>query len=212
MFGPQLLAGARINELTKHRQTALHLAAQQDLATICSVLLENGVDFAAEDENGNNGKGGGAARGGPGDTASPLSLLLSQLCIWPSCRGASTTSEPSSPSPTSTPRPSTSGTRPSSLWSRPRRRPAGQVRYQNSRLHVAPVSCVSRGHSPMHVLGHYGKENAAAIFELFLECMPEYPLDKPDNEGNTGARPLHYPRCYRCYYHGVITVVLLPRC
>lgn len=41
----------------------------------------------------------------------------------------------------------------------------------------------------MHVLGHYGKENAAAIFELFLECMPEYPLDKPDNEGNTGSRP-----------------------
>lgn len=40
----------------------------------------------------------------------------------------------------------------------------------------------------MHVLGHYGKENAAAIFELFLECMPEYPLDKPDNEGNTGIR------------------------
>lgn len=42
----------------------------------------------------------------------------------------------------------------------------------------------------MHVLGHYGKENAAAIFELFLECMPEYPLDKPDNEGNTGAPSL----------------------
>lgn len=39
----------------------------------------------------------------------------------------------------------------------------------------------------MHVLGHYGKDNAAAIFELFLECMPEYPLDKPDNEGNTGT-------------------------
>lgn len=51
----QLLAGAKVNELTKHRQTALHLAAQQDLATICSVLLENGIDFAAEDENGNNG-------------------------------------------------------------------------------------------------------------------------------------------------------------
>lgn len=51
----KLLAGAKVNELTKHRQTALHLAAQQDLATICSVLLENGVDFAAEDENGNNG-------------------------------------------------------------------------------------------------------------------------------------------------------------
>lgn len=51
----QLLAGAKVNELTKHRQTALHLAAQQDLPTICSVLLENGVDFAAVDENGNNG-------------------------------------------------------------------------------------------------------------------------------------------------------------
>lgn len=87
MFGPQLLAGARINELTKHRQTALHLAAQQDLATICSVLLENGVDFAAEDENGNNGKEGrGAAPAGGGrgeDAASSLSLLSSQLCIWP---------------------------------------------------------------------------------------------------------------------------------
>lgn len=40
----------------------------------------------------------------------------------------------------------------------------------------------------MHVLGQYGKENAAAIFELFLECMPEYPLDKVDNEGNTGRK------------------------
>lgn len=86
MFGPQLLAGARINELTKHRQTALHLAAQQDLATICSVLLENGVDFAAEDENGNNGKegrGGAAPVSGGEDAASSLSLLSSQLCIWP---------------------------------------------------------------------------------------------------------------------------------
>lgn len=38
----------------------------------------------------------------------------------------------------------------------------------------------------MHILGQYGKDNAAAIFDLFLECMPEYPLDKPDAEGNTG--------------------------
>lgn len=58
----QLLAGAKVNELTKHRQTALHLAAQQDLPTICSVLLENGVEFAAVDENGNNGKGPGNER------------------------------------------------------------------------------------------------------------------------------------------------------
>lgn len=44
-----------------------------------------------------------------------------------------------------------------------------------------------RGQSPLHILGQYGKENAAAIFDLFLECMPEYPLDKPDAEGNTGT-------------------------
>lgn len=56
MCGLKLLAGAKVNELTKHRQTALHLAAQQDLSTICSVLIENGVDFAAVDENGNNGR------------------------------------------------------------------------------------------------------------------------------------------------------------
>lgn len=42
-----------------------------------------------------------------------------------------------------------------------------------------------RGQSPLHILGQYGKENAAAIFDLFLECMPEYPLDKLDTEGNT---------------------------
>lgn len=59
----------------------------------------------------------------------------------------------------------------------------------------------------MHVLGHYGKENAAAIFELFLECMPEYPLDKPDNDGNTGTvacliivkstQTAYYYQCYQ---------------
>uniref|UniRef100_A0A8C7I009 Ankyrin repeat and FYVE domain containing 1 n=1 Tax=Oncorhynchus kisutch TaxID=8019 RepID=A0A8C7I009_ONCKI len=113
-----LLAGAKVNELTKHRQTALHLAAQQDLATICSVLLENGVDFTAVDENGNNGTG-------PRFPKSLLCFYSLNTCLF------------------------------------------------------------CRGQSPMHVLGQYGKENAAAIFELFLECMPEYPLDKVDNEGNT---------------------------
>uniref|UniRef100_H3CT21 Ankyrin repeat and FYVE domain containing 1 n=1 Tax=Tetraodon nigroviridis TaxID=99883 RepID=H3CT21_TETNG len=121
-----LLAGAKINELTKHRQTALHLAAQQDLATICSVLLENGVDFAAEDENGNN--------------ALHLAVMQGRL---------------------------------------------NNVRALLTESNVDAEAFNLRGHSPMHVLGHYGKENAAAIFELFLECMPEYPLDKPDNEGNT---------------------------
>ncbi|XP_075876227.1 rabankyrin-5 isoform X3 [Nelusetta ayraudi] len=121
-----LLAGAKVNELTKHRQTALHLAAQQDLATICSVLLENGVDFAAEDENGNN--------------ALHLAVMQGRL---------------------------------------------NNVRALLTESNIDAEAFNLRGQSPMHVLGHYGKENAAAIFELFLECMPEYPLDKPDNEGNT---------------------------
>ncbi|XP_049597637.1 rabankyrin-5 [Syngnathus scovelli] len=121
-----LLAGAQVNELTKHRQTALHLAAQQDLATICSVLLENGIDFAAEDENGNN--------------ALHLAVMHGRL---------------------------------------------NNIRSLLTESNVDAEAFNLRGQSPMHVLGHYGKENAAAIFELFLECMPEYPLDKPDNEGNT---------------------------
>ncbi|MEQ2176103.1 hypothetical protein GOODEAATRI_024633, partial [Goodea atripinnis] len=121
-----LLAGAKVNELTKHRQTALHLAAQQDQATICSVLLENGIDFAAEDENGNN--------------ALHLAVMQGRL---------------------------------------------NNVRTLLTESNIDAEAFNLRGQSPMHVLGHYGKENAAAIFELFLECMPEYPLDKPDGEGNT---------------------------
>uniref|UniRef100_A0A4W4FZ81 Ankyrin repeat and FYVE domain containing 1 n=1 Tax=Electrophorus electricus TaxID=8005 RepID=A0A4W4FZ81_ELEEL len=121
-----LLAGAKVNELTKHRQTALHLAAQQDLATICSVLLENGVDFTAVDENGNN--------------ALHLAVMHGRL---------------------------------------------NNVRTLLTESNIDAEAYNLRGQSPMHVLGQYGKENAAAIFELFLECMPEYPLDKPDNDGNT---------------------------
>uniref|UniRef100_A0A8C2ECW5 Ankyrin repeat and FYVE domain containing 1 n=1 Tax=Cyprinus carpio TaxID=7962 RepID=A0A8C2ECW5_CYPCA len=122
-----LLAGAKVNELTKHRQTGLHLAAQQDLSTICSVLIENGVDFAAVDENGNN--------------ALHLAVMQGRL---------------------------------------------NNVRALLTESNIdAEAYNLRFGQSPMHVLGQYGKENAAAIFELFLECMPEYPLDKPDNEGNT---------------------------
>ena len=44
----------------------------------------------------------------------------------------------------------------------------------------------TRGQNPMHILGQYGKENSAAIFDLFMECMPDYPIDKPDINGNTG--------------------------
>ena len=51
----QLLAGANVNALTKNAETALHLAAERDHASICSVLIENGVDFDALDTNQKNG-------------------------------------------------------------------------------------------------------------------------------------------------------------
>lgn len=43
-----------------------------------------------------------------------------------------------------------------------------------------------RGQNPLHVLCQYGRENAAATFELFLECMPNYPVNKQDADGNSG--------------------------
>lgn len=43
-----------------------------------------------------------------------------------------------------------------------------------------------KGHNPLHVLAKYAKENAAAICNLFIETMPDFPLDRPDLDGNTG--------------------------
>lgn len=37
-----------------------------------------------------------------------------------------------------------------------------------------------KGRNPLHELCRCGKENAAAICELFLECMSDYPINKPD--------------------------------
>ena len=42
------------HEILPLRQTALHMAAENNLPSICSVLLQNGVDFAAVDNRGNN--------------------------------------------------------------------------------------------------------------------------------------------------------------
>lgn len=47
-----------------------------------------------------------------------------------------------------------------------------------------------KGRNPLHTLARYAKDNAASICELFIECMPDYPLDKPDIEGNTGQPQL----------------------
>lgn len=48
-----------------------------------------------------------------------------------------------------------------------------------------------KGRNPLHELCRYGKENAAVIFELFLECMPEYPINKPDLDVSTK----------KCFHH-----------
>ncbi len=52
----------------------------------------------------------------------------------------------------------------------------------------------------MHILGQCGKENAAAIFDLFLDTMPDYPIDKPDKDGNTRERLLIID-CLRSLHH-----------
>jgi len=51
----QLLAGAEVNALTNQKQTSLHMAASKDHHIICTVLIENGVDFDAIDDNHDNG-------------------------------------------------------------------------------------------------------------------------------------------------------------
>ena len=43
-----------------------------------------------------------------------------------------------------------------------------------------------KGRNPLHILANFANDNAVAIFDLFLECMPNYPLDKMDSDGNTG--------------------------
>ena len=44
-----------MNDVDKHRQTVLHVAAGNNRSTIISVLLESGVEPDAMDEKGNNG-------------------------------------------------------------------------------------------------------------------------------------------------------------
>ena len=52
----QLLAGAAVSDLTPQKQNALHLAAAHDHASICSILLENGIDYDQLDETWSNGR------------------------------------------------------------------------------------------------------------------------------------------------------------
>ncbi|CAL7948855.1 unnamed protein product [Xylocopa violacea] len=42
-----------------------------------------------------------------------------------------------------------------------------------------------KGRNPLHELARCGKDNAATICELFLECMSQYPVNSADLDGNT---------------------------
>ena len=43
----------------------------------------------------------------------------------------------------------------------------------------------NKGRNPLHVLANFGKETSVDIFGLFMECMPNYPLNRPDADGNS---------------------------
>lgn len=47
-------------------------------------------------------------------------------------------------------------------------------------------SCFFRGQNPLHILAQYAKDNAVAIFNLFRQSMPDYPLNALDADENTG--------------------------
>lgn len=52
-----------------------------------------------------------------------------------------------------------------------------------SRINAEAVNL--RGQNPVHLLAQHGKENAAAILDIFMQCMPEYKINNQDGEGNT---------------------------
>lgn len=44
-----------------------------------------------------------------------------------------------------------------------------------------------RGQNALHTLAQYAKENAASIFEIFRLNLPNFPINAPDAEENTGV-------------------------
>jgi ankyrin repeat protein len=51
--------------------------------------------------------------------------------------------------------------------------------------HIDAEATNAKGRNPLHILANFAQDNVVAIFDLFLECMPTYPLDKVDGDGNT---------------------------
>jgi len=60
------------------------------------------------------------------------------------------------------------------------------VRVLLTESHIDAEATNFKGRNPLHVLANFAQDNAVAIFDLFVECMPDYPLDKTDGDGNTG--------------------------
>ena len=46
--------------------------------------------------------------------------------------------------------------------------------------------CIFSGQNPLHILAQYAKDNAVAIFELFRQSMPDYPINALDADENIG--------------------------
>ena len=121
-----LLAGASAGERTLTGQTGLHLAAESDTDQIASILLANGVDFSALDEEGNN--------------ALHVAVKLGNL-------------------------------------------KTARVLLTESRIDADVFN--GKGRSAFHVLARFCDNNPVEMCDLFLECMPEYNIDRPDGDGNT---------------------------
>lgn len=59
-----------------------------------------------------------------------------------------------------------------------------KVLLSESRIDAEAVNL--RGQNPLHCLCQYVKEDVAAvIFDLFMTCMPNYPINKTDGDGNS---------------------------
>ncbi|XP_033101064.1 rabankyrin-5-like isoform X2 [Anneissia japonica] len=121
-----LLAGAQVNDLNSNKQTSLHMACEADQPSLCSVLIDNGINVDALDLQGNNALHTAVYHG----NLNCIRILLTE-----------------------------------------------------SSINAEAVNLKSQ--TPMHILGQYGRDNAAAIFDLFKECMPAYPVEKQNADGNT---------------------------
>ena len=54
-----------------------------------------------------------------------------------------------------------------------------------------PFFSYVRGQNPLHILAQYAKDNAVAIFDLFRQSMPEYPINALDADENIGRLTLN---------------------